>query len=155
VPLAPVADPRSVIMKDPQVAEEKRFCARCGATVGRSRDGQPGRARGFCPKCRTEFSFEPKLHPGDVVSEQYEVLGALAHGGLGWIYLARDRSVSNRPTVLKGLLNTGDYDAYQAAVAERQFLAEVQHPLIVNIYNFALYENAGYTVMEYVGGSSL
>jgi serine/threonine-protein kinase PknG len=155
VPLAPVADPRSVIMKDPQVAEEKRFCARCGATVGRSRDGQPGRARGFCPKCRTEFSFEPKLHPGDVVSEQYEVLGALAHGGLGWIYLARDRSVSNRPTVLKGLLNTGDYDAYQAAVAERQFLAEVQHPLIVNIYNFAMYENAGYTVMEYVGGSSL
>ena len=155
VPPAPVPDPRSVIMKDPQVAEDRRVCAKCGAPVGRSRDGQPGRSRGFCPKCRTEFSFEPKLHPGDVVSEQYEVLGALAHGGLGWIYLARDRNVSNRPTVLKGLLNTGDYDAYQAAVAERQFLAEVQHPLIVNIYNFALYENAGYTVMEYVGGSSL
>jgi serine/threonine-protein kinase PknG len=142
-------------MKDPHVAAEKRFCAKCGAPVGRSRDGQPGRTHGFCPKCRTEFSFEPKLQPGDVVSEQYEVLGALAHGGLGWIYLARDRNVSNRATVLKGLLNTGDYDAYQAAVAERQFLAEVQHPLIVNIYNFALYENAGYTVMEYVGGSSL
>jgi len=142
-------------MKDPHVAEDKRFCAKCGAPVGRSRGGQPGRTHGFCPKCRTEFSFEPKLHPGDVVSEQYEVLGALAHGGLGWIYLAQDRNVSNRPTVLKGLLNTGDYDAYQAAVAERQFLAEVQHPLIVNIYNFAMYENAGYTVMEYVGGSSL
>jgi serine/threonine-protein kinase PknG len=155
VPPAPVPDPRSVIMKDPQVAEDKRFCAKCGSPVGRPRDGQPGRSRGFCPKCRTEFSFEPKLRAGDVVSEQYEVLGALAHGGLGWIYLARDRNVSNRPTVLKGLLNTGDYDAYQAAVAERQFLAEVQHPLIVNIYNFALYENAGYTVMEYVGGSSL
>ncbi len=155
VPPAPVPDPRSVIMKDPHVAEDKRFCAKCGAPVGRSRDGQPGRTHGFCPRCRTEFSFEPKLRAGDIVSEQYEVLGALAHGGLGWIYLARDRNVSNRPTVLKGLLNTGDYDAYQAAVAERQFLAEVQHPLIVNIYNFALYENAGYTVMEYVGGSSL
>jgi serine/threonine-protein kinase PknG len=155
VPPAAVPDPRSVIMRDPRVTEDKRFCAKCGSPVGRSRDGQPGRMHGFCPKCRTEFSFEAKLHPGDVVSEQYEVLGALAHGGLGWIYLAQDRNVSNRPTVLKGLLNSGDYDAYQAAVAERQFLAEVQHPLIVNIYNFALYENAGYTVMEYVGGSSL
>jgi serine/threonine-protein kinase PknG len=144
-----------VIMKDPQVAEAKRFCPKCGGPVGRSRDGQPGRTHGFCPKCRTEFSFEPKLHPGDKVSEQYEVVGALAHGGLGWVYLAQDRNVSNRPTVLKGLLNTGDYDAYQAAVAERQFLAEVQHPLIVNIYNFAMYESAGYIVMEYVGGNSL
>jgi serine/threonine-protein kinase PknG len=142
-------------MKDPHVAEDKRFCAKCGSPVGRGRDGQPGRTHGFCAKCRTEFSFEPKLHAGDLVSQQYEVLGALAHGGLGWIYLAQDRNVSDRPTVLKGLLNTGDIDAYQAAVAERQFLAEVQHPLIVNIYNFAMFENAGYTVMEYVGGRSL
>ena len=155
IPPAPVPDPRSAIMKDPHVAEDKRFCAKCGAPVGRGREGQPGRTHGFCAKCRTEFSFEPKLHAGDLVSQQYEVLGALAHGGLGWIYLAQDRNVSDRPTVLKGLLNTGDIDAYQAAVAERQFLAEVQHPLIVNIYNFAMFENAGYTVMEYVGGRSL
>ena len=49
--------------------------------------------------------------------------------GSGWIYLARDRNVSDRYVVLKGLLNTGDKDAFEAAVAERQFLAEVQHPL--------------------------
>ncbi len=123
--------------------------------VGRSRDGKPGRTEGFCPKCRTEFSYAPKLIPGDLVGGQYQVVGALAHGGLGWIYLANDKNVSDRWVVLKGLLNTGDLDAYQAAVAERQFLAEVQHPLIVNIYNFAMYEDAGYTVMEYVGGHSL
>ena len=46
--------------------------------------------------------------------------------------------MSDRYVVLKGLLNTGDADAYAAAVAERQFLAEVQHPLIVEIYNFVL-----------------
>ena len=155
IPPAPVPDPRSVIMANPQVSEEKRFCAKCGAPVGRSRDGKPGRTQGFCPKCRTEFSYAPKLIPGDLVGGQYQVIGALAHGGLGWIYLADDKNVSDRWVVLKGLLNTGDLDAYQAAVAERQFLAEVQHPLIVNIYNFAMYEDAGYTVMEYVGGHSL
>ncbi|HEY2984663.1 MAG TPA: tetratricopeptide repeat protein [Jatrophihabitantaceae bacterium] len=155
VPAAPVPDPRSEILANPEVSEDKRFCARCGSPVGRSREGKPGRSHGFCPKCRTEFSFAPKLVAGELVGGQYEVTGALAHGGLGWIYLAADKNVSDRWVVLKGLLNTGDLDAYQAAVAERQFLAEVQHPLIVNIYNFAMHENAGYTVMEYVGGSSL
>ncbi len=155
VPSAPVPDPRSVIMANPEVAENKRFCPNCGARVGRSRDGRPGRPQGFCPKCRTEFSFVPKLKAGDMVGGQYEVVGALAHGGLGWLYLANDRNVSDRWVVLKGLLNTGDRDAYAAAVAERQFLAEVQHPLILGIYNFAMFDNAGYIVMEYVGGSSL
>ena len=81
--------------------------------------------------------------------------GALAHGGLGWIYLARDRNVSDRWVVLKGLLNSGDPDALAAAIAEQQFLAQVEHPLIVEIYNFVTHEGAGYIVMEYVGGRSL
>ena len=155
VPSAPIADPRSVVMAVPEVAEEKRFCPACGAKVGRGRDGKPGRTEGFCPQCRTQFSFTPKLKPGDVVGGQYQVVGCLAHGGLGWIYLATDRNVSDRFVVLKGLLNSGDVDAYQAAIAERHFLAEVQHPLIVEIYNFVMHEGAGYTVMEYVGGKSI
>jgi Serine/threonine protein kinase len=63
--------------------------------------------------------------------------------------------VSNRWVVLKGLLNSGDADALAAAIAERQFLAQVEHPLIVEIYNFVTHEDAGYIVMEYVGGTSL
>jgi len=44
------------------------------------------------------------------------VAGCLAHGGLGWVYLARDRNVSNRWVVLKGLLNSGDPDALAAVM---------------------------------------
>ena len=142
-------------MLDPQVAESKRFCPSCGAPVGRSMDGRHGRAEGFCPECRGAYSFDPKLAVGAVVGGQYEVAGALAHGGLGWIYLARDRNVSDRWVVLKGLLNSGDADAQAAAVAERQFLAQVEHPRIVEIFNVVVHEGAGYTVMEYVGGASL
>ncbi|HEY6532521.1 MAG TPA: tetratricopeptide repeat protein [Acidimicrobiales bacterium] len=152
---APVADPAAAVMPNPSVAESKRFCASCAKPVGRGRDGQPGRPEGFCPSCGTPFSFTPKLQPGDVVGGQYVVVGAIAHGGLGWIYLATDRNVSDRYVVLKGLLNTGDREAYEAAVAERQFLAQVSHPLIVEIYNFAENDGEGYTVMEYVGGKSL
>ena len=155
VPPAPVIDAAQAIMKNPQVPEEKRNCPNCGSPVGRSRDGQPGRTEGFCPKCGNAFSFTPKLKPGDLVANQYEVAGCLAHGGLGWIYLAKDHNVSDRWVVLKGLLNTGDKDALAVAIVEKQFLAQVEHPLIVEIYNFVTHEDAGYIVMEYVGGISL
>jgi serine/threonine-protein kinase PknG len=155
VPSTPVADPRSVVLKDPHVPEDKRFCPRCDAPVGRRRGDRPARTEGFCAKCRTPFSFSPKLGEGDLVAGQYAVVGCLAHGGLGWVYLAQDKNVSDRWVVLKGLLNAGDEDAYEAAVSERQFLAAVEHPLIVGIHNFVMHDGAGYIVMEYVGGKSL
>jgi serine/threonine-protein kinase PknG len=159
VPPAPVVDAENAIMVNPEVPEHKRNCPVCGSAVGRSRDGRPGRAEGFCPTCGNRFSFTPKLKPGDLVANQYEVAGCLAHGGLGWIYLARDKNVSDRWVVLKGLLNTGDADAMAVAIVERQFLAQVEHPLIVEIYNFVSHDSgdgpAGYIVMEYVGGTSL
>ncbi len=155
IPPVPAVDAAKAILKNPGVPEDRRNCPKCEAPVGRSRDGQPGRTEGFCPKCRTPFSFAPKLQEGDLVGGQYEVAGAIAHGGLGWIYAAKDRNVSDRWVVLKGLLNSGDPDALAAAIAERQFLAQVEHPLIVEIYNFVTHEGAGYIVMEYVGGTSL
>jgi serine/threonine-protein kinase PknG len=155
IPPVPMVDAGEAVLADPMVPEERRTCPSCGSPVGRSRDGKPGRTEGFCPTCRNPFSFTPKLHEGDVVGGQYVVAGAIAHGGLGWIYAARDRNVSDRWVVLKGLLNSGDPDALAAAIAERQFLAQVEHPLIVEIYNFVSHEGAGYIVMEYVGGTSL
>ena len=155
IPAAPPVDAAGAVRENAEVPEHRRVCSGCGNPVGRSVDGRPGRTEGFCPRCRAPYSFTPKLRAGDVVAGQYAVAGALAHGGLGWIYLARDRNVSDRWVVLKGLLNTGDADALAAAIAEQQFLAQVEHPLIVEIYNFVTHEGAGYIVMEYVGGKSL
>ncbi|MFJ9028898.1 tetratricopeptide repeat protein [Streptomyces sp. NPDC102274] len=163
VPDVPRPDPRSAVMKHPEVPERKRFCSRsdCGAPVGRARGDRPGRTEGFCTKCGHPYSFVPKLHEGNIVHGQYEVVGCLAHGGLGWVYLAIDRAVSNRWVVLKGLLDTGDQDAMEAAISERRFLAEIEHSNIVRIYNFVEHLDQrtgsmdGYIVMEYVGGKSL
>ncbi|WP_433698802.1 tetratricopeptide repeat protein [Nocardiopsis sp. CA-288880] len=161
VPPVPYRDPSEAVMRNPVVSEKNRFCGNCGEKVGRSRGEQPGRTEGFCRKCGTQFSFTPKLSPGDRVGGQYEVLGCLAHGGLGWIYLARDRNVNDRWVVLKGLLNSGDAEAHKAAAAERAFLSEVEHPNIVKIINFSQHPDprtgipGGHIVMEYVGGKSL
>ncbi|MFE2184087.1 tetratricopeptide repeat protein [Streptomyces sp. NPDC059455] len=163
VPDVPRPDPRTAVLADPEVPERKRFCSRgdCGAPVGRARGERPGRTEGFCTKCGHPYSFVPKLNSGDIVHGQYEVAGCLAHGGLGWIYLAIDRAVSDRWVVLKGLLDTGDEEALAAAVSERRFLAEIEHSNIVRIYNFVEHLDQrtgsldGYIVMEYVGGKSL
>ncbi|MEU6478831.1 tetratricopeptide repeat protein [Streptomyces sp. NPDC047017] len=163
VPQVPRPDPRAMTQDDPEVPERKRFCSRadCGAPVGRARGERPGRTEGFCTKCGHPYSFVPKLKAGDVVHGQYEVVGCLAHGGLGWVYLAVDRAVSDRWVVLKGLLDTGDQDAMAAAISERRFLAEIEHANIVRIYNFVEHLDQrtgsldGYIVMEYVGGKSL
>nr|WP_100864246.1 serine/threonine-protein kinase [Streptomyces sp. 3211.6] len=163
VPEVPRPDPSAAVLANPEVPERKRFCSRsdCGAPVGRARGDRPGRTEGFCTKCGHPYSFVPKLRAGDVVHGQYEVAGCLAHGGLGWVYLAVDRAVSDRWVVLKGLLDTGDQDAMEAAISERRFLAEIEHSNIVRIYNFVEHLDQrtgsldGYIVMEYVGGKSL
>ncbi|MFE0189130.1 tetratricopeptide repeat protein [Streptomyces sp. NPDC058989] len=163
VPEVPRPDPRTAVLKDPRVPERKRFCSRadCRAPVGRTRGEQAGRTEGFCAKCGHPYSFVPKLRPGELVHGQYEVVGCLAHGGLGWVYLAIDRAVSDRWVVLKGLLDTGDEEALAVAMSERRFLAEIEHANIVRIYNFVEHLDRGtgsldgYIVMEYVGGKSL
>ena len=167
VQIAPTTsgDPAASVMSNDKIAqvlgtkpEDERFCSACGQPVGRGHGGEPGRVTGFCGNCRTPFDFvtnSPQLGAGDLVGGQYEILGPIAHGGMGWIYLGRDIAVSNRWVVLKGLLNEDDEDAVASAVAERQFLARIEHGSIVNIYNFVTWAGAGYIVMEYVGGESL
>ncbi|MCW2882893.1 MAG: serine/threonine protein kinase [Sphaerisporangium sp.] len=163
VPPVPYRDPSAVVLVDPVVPEDRRFCGNsdCGKPVGRQRDGRPGRPEGFCPHCGQRFSFTPKLREDDLVAGQYEVKGCLAHGGLGWIYLAADRNLDGRWVVMKGLLDTGDLEALAAAEAERRYLTAMDHPNIVKIFNFVSHPDpgtgtmVGYIVMEYVGGEPL
>ncbi len=165
VPPTEVGDPAMAVMSEAKVQqvlgvvpEDERNCSSCGKPVGRTAGGAEGRIEGFCGNCREPFNFvtnRPVLVPEELVAGQYEILGPLAHGGMGWIYLGKDNAVSDRWVVLKGLLNQDDPDAIAAAVAERRFLAQIEHANIVNIYNFVSHRGAGYIVMEMVGGESL
>ncbi|MGP4057085.1 serine/threonine-protein kinase PknG [Mycobacterium sp. 4D054] len=160
IPRVRARDPLAALMTDPVVAESKRFCWNCGRPVGRSTKDGKAPSEGWCPHCGSAYSFLPQLNVGDIVADQYEIKGCIAHGGLGWVYLAFDKNVNDRPVVLKGLVHSGDAEAQAIAMAERQFLAEVTHPGIVKIYNFVEHDDkhgnpVGYIVMEYVGGTSL
>ena len=160
IPRVPDQDPLTALMTNPVVAESKRFCWNCGRPVGRSTPEGEAKSEGWCPHCGSPYSFLPQLGTGDKIAGQYEIKGCIAHGGLGWVYMAVDHNVNERPVVLKGLVHYGDAEAQAIAMAERQFLAEVTHPSIVKIFNFVQHpdkhgEPVGYIVMEYVGGKSL
>ena len=146
IPELPSTAPELAVLAEAKVPENKRFCAGCNQLAKRD--------KGFCTKCGQKYNFVPSLQAGDVVGAQYEVKGAIAYGGLGWIYLGFDKLLS-RYVVLKGLLNSEDAASAAVALAERQFLAAVKHPNIVGIYNFVTHEAEGYIVMEYVGGKTL
>ncbi|MFI2334302.1 tetratricopeptide repeat protein [Nocardia rhamnosiphila] len=160
LPRVDPVDPATAVLADPVVPEHKRFCWKCQAPNGRSGPDGPGAVAGECARCGSAYNFLPALSAGEVVAEQYLVKGCLAHGGLGWIYLAVDTNVSDRWVVLKGLQNPQDFEAHVVALAERQFLSEITHPGVVKIYNFVKHRSQrevadGYIVMEYVGGRSL
>ncbi|WP_280831607.1 serine/threonine-protein kinase [Mycolicibacterium frederiksbergense] len=160
IPIREDIEPASAILTNPVVAESKRECSSCGRPVGRGSAGRPGPCDGVCPHCGTLYSFSPQLETGELVAGQYDVQGCIAHGGVGWVYLAIDRNVSDRWVVLKGLLQPGGRQAQAIVVAERQFLAMVNHPGVVKIYNFVEHPGfdgrpVGYIVMEYIGGTTL
>ncbi|WP_181791654.1 protein kinase domain-containing protein, partial [Streptomyces phytophilus] len=131
-----------------------RYCEDCGERVGRR-----GLSAGYCPACGHAYSLAPRLAAGDVVGERYEVVGPLARGGRGWVYLARDVRLGNRPVVLKGDAGASMHGGYGLS-HERGVLAGLDHPDIVRILDFAPRTAGGgesekYLVIEYVPGPTL
>ncbi|KIR61510.1 MULTISPECIES: serine/threonine-protein kinase [Micromonospora] len=143
------------------VPEHERFCANpaCRREVGRG--GAERLDHGYCPHCGTPFAFVSALAPGDVVAGQYEVVGYLARGGLGQVYLAEDVHLDRKPMALKRLINKTEPNALAIEVSERQFLTTLDHPNIVRIFNFVSAEDrlfggqTSYIVMEYLEGMPL
>ena len=142
-------DPLTILMADPKVPEEKRYCSKCDAQIE-----QHGRDRGFCTQCRQEFNYEPALKAGNIVKDDYEVNGCVTFGGLGWIYLAWHKILS-RHVIFKGLLNSEDEESTLVAIKERDFLSHLKHPQIVSIYDFLQIGKASYIVMEFVNGRTI
>ena len=139
MPPVPKGNPAAAILTDPQVPEGSRFCG--NSDCSQARRAWTGRAarphRGLLhPVRHADTRSFPSFLAATSSAGSTRCEGCIAHGGLGWIYLAIDRNVHNRWVVLKGLVNSGDADAMAAAAAEALALAEVEHPNIVRIYNF-------------------
>lgn len=131
--------------------EGRRFCSNCRRPVGRSRDGAPGRLKGYCQGCGEAFDFS-SARPAQVIAGRYEVKGGLGRGGYGTALLAHDRTLGT-DVVLKHL--SGSPEVAATAEAERDALVALRHDNIVRIHGYEDSPEGRYLVLEYVRGTPL
>ena len=92
-----------------------------------------------------------------VVDNRYDVVRPLGSGGMGEVYLARDR-VLGRDVALKVLRRqyAGDGEFAERFKREALSAASLSHPNIVQVYDRGETEDgASYISMEYVPGGTL
>lgn len=84
----------------------------------------------------------------------YKVLGVLGSGGMGIVYKAFDFKF-NRTVALKRLHFNVDPYALIRFRGEAETLGSLQHPNIVQVFDFGMHDGAPYLVMEIVSGGGL
>ena len=87
---------------------------------------------------------------------QYEVLEELGSGGMGKVYRAKNVMLE-RVVALKTLSSflSSDQAFVQRFLKEARVAARLNHPNIVQIYDFGCVDNIHYIAMEFVDGQSL
>jgi predicted Ser/Thr protein kinase len=98
------------------------------------------------------------LEPGDLLKDRYEIEKEIGRGGVGVVYLARDRQLHSRRVVIKLLLEATGHSPYfkKKFQQEIEALALIDHPGIVGALDTG--ETPGgrpYFVMQFVEGCDL
>ena len=94
---------------------------------------------------------------GSVVDNRYDIVRPLGSGGMGEVYLARDRTLG-RDVALKILRSqfAGDRESAERFKREALSAARLSHPSIVQVYDRGDTEDgSSYIAMEYVPGGTL
>jgi serine/threonine protein kinase/TolB-like protein len=99
--------------------------------------------------------MDSALLSGSKIS-RYEIRSKLGKGGMGDVYLARDRSI-NRDVALKVLPAnfSSDRERLQRFKQEAQAAASLNHPNIAHIYEIGEFNGTHFIAMEFIDGQTL
>ncbi len=90
------------------------------------------------------------------LSARYTIEGVLGKGGMGEVQLATDNRLKRKVAIKRVL---GDMAKNQTAVrrfmTEAQSIAALNHPNIVQVYDYGRDKNGPFLILEYVEGKSL
>jgi serine/threonine-protein kinase len=97
----------------------------------------------------------PQFPKGHLIS-RYEILALLDKGGMGEVYLAKDRSL-DRKVAIKILPSrlTGDKDRLRRFKQEARAASALNHPNIITIHEIGEEGGSDFIAMEYVEGRTL
>src|SRR2546423_12226214 len=106
---------------------------------------------------------KPKaLAGGKVLNNRYEVVRRIGGGGMGAVYLAKDKNLGDAPRAVKEMIESHiDDTQHEKAIAdfkrESLLLTELEHPSIPTVYDYFYDDNSErfYLVMKFIPGSDL
>ena len=104
-----------------------------------------------CPSCGHSFAVVVK---GSLISARYEVLRQLGRGGMGLVYLARDRMLDTDVAikVLRSDLRAGIERRFRSEI---RLARQVRHRNVCGIHEYGEDGPLHYIVMEYIEGQDL
>jgi serine/threonine protein kinase len=102
-----------------------------------------------------DMSFDDGMEVVDL-SSRYTTEGVLGKGGMGEVLLATDTRLE-RKVAIKRILGeaAGSRTAVNRFLTEAKSIAALNHPNIVQIYDYGRAADGPFLIMEYVEGSSL
>jgi len=150
------------------MTETQPNCPNCGKPLAASAP------QGLCPECLIQAGWPtedgpqgpaqssgppfvpPSLEEIKSLFPQLEVLELIGKGGMGAVYKARQPEL-DRPVALKILAprHKNDPGFAERFTREARALARLNHPNIVNVYDFGHRGELNYFVMEFVDGPNL
>ena len=92
---------------------------------------------------------------GKTLSNRYEILRPLGEGGMGKVYLAKDKRFGKQVVVKVPTLEAGDKDFKDRFMREIASLGTLEHPHIVTTVDWGEIEGIPFLVLRYLGGGSL
>ncbi|PID80455.1 protein kinase, partial [bacterium DOLZORAL124_64_63] len=103
----------------------------------------------------TDFT-PPGLEEIAALLPSYEIISFIAKGGMGAVYMARQKSL-DRDVAIKVLPRHFGEDAeFRASFeTEAKNMAKLNHPNLIGIYDFGQIDGLLYIIMEMVQGQSL
>ncbi len=117
------------------------------------------------PKEGTTGGHRPnvkQLAANTVLNGRYEIVRRIGGGGMGAVYLAKDRNLGDAPRAVKEMVESHlDPTQHEKAIGdfkrESLLLTSLEHPCIPTIYDYFYDEHLGrfYLVMKYISGGDL
>jgi len=117
------------------------------------------------PKQGTTGGHHPtvkQLAANTVLNGRYEIVRRIGGGGMGAVYLAKDRNLGDAPRAVKEMVESHlDPAQHEKAIGdfkrESLLLTSLEHPCIPTIYDYFYDEPSGrfYLVMKYISGGDL
>ncbi len=136
----------------PPFAAASTDAPRINAPAPTVRSGSTGRLR----------TPAKQLEPGTILYSRYEIVRRIGGGGMGAVYLAKDRNLGDQPRAVKEMIQSQlDESQHEKAIndfrRESMLLASLEHASIPTIYDYFYDDGASrfYLVMKYIAGGDL